>query len=174
MDKGTTWCGTDQRSWASEQNIKAWNDTAWVRQYPLSKEADEGIFYTIQALIEQGIIYEGATPCNIPIYLIKKAKGGIFIPLMIYTRISSSTRPISHTNKHSYGCHLPAWRTLLVFYALLQKEDTKWTMTLQYAQKEVHYLGQIIFKDVRRVTPRRAESIEICPSPLLQIKCSNS
>ena len=46
-----------------------------VRQYPLSKEAEEGIAPVIQALVEQGVIYPGVSPCNTPIYPVKKAKG---------------------------------------------------------------------------------------------------
>ncbi|KAJ1198837.1 hypothetical protein NDU88_002676 [Pleurodeles waltl] len=48
----------------------------WVRQYPLSKETDEGIAPTIQALIDQENLHMGVSPCNTPIFLVKKSKGG--------------------------------------------------------------------------------------------------
>ncbi|KAJ8342593.1 hypothetical protein SKAU_G00325210 [Synaphobranchus kaupii] len=46
-----------------------------VRQYPLNKDAEEGINTTIQELLKAGVIYPTTSPCNTPILPVKKAGG---------------------------------------------------------------------------------------------------
>ncbi|KAJ1097615.1 hypothetical protein NDU88_002732 [Pleurodeles waltl] len=49
---------------------------------------------------------------------------------------------------------------------MLEEKGYKWDKNkLQYVQTEVHYLGQIISKDGRRVTPDRVESIRNMSKP---------
>ena len=59
-----------------------------MSQYPLSKEADEGIAPRIQALIDQRILYAGVSPCNTSIILVWKSKGGMW-------RLIQDLRPLN-------------------------------------------------------------------------------
>lgn len=45
-------------------------------QYPLPKEAIEGIRPVLQQLLTQGIIKKATSPCNTPILTVKKPKPG--------------------------------------------------------------------------------------------------
>nr|XP_036882548.1 uncharacterized protein LOC118973965 [Manis javanica] len=100
-----------------------------VRQYPMSKEARDGIRPHIQRLIEQGILVKCKSPWNTPLLPVKKAGTGDYRPVQDLREVNKRVQDIHPTVPNPYNL-LSSLAPENTWYAVLDLKDTFFCLCL--------------------------------------------
>lgn len=109
--------------------LKASATPVSVRQYPLSKEAREGIRPHVQRLIQQGILVPVQSPWNTPLLPVRKPGTNDYRPVQDLREVNKWVQDIHPTVPNPYNllCALPPQRS---WYTVLDLKDAFFCLRL--------------------------------------------
>lgn len=116
--------------------LKATSIPVAVRQYPMAKEAREGIKPHIQRLLQQGILVKCQSPWNTPLLPVKKPGTGDYRPVQDLRELNKRVQDIHPTVPNPYNLlsSLPPDRT---WYTVLDLKDAFFCLRLHPSSQNI-------------------------------------
>ncbi|XP_036056240.1 uncharacterized protein LOC118591902, partial [Onychomys torridus] len=123
-----------------------------IRQYPMSREAQEGIKPHIRRLIDQGVLKPCRSPWNTPLLPVKKPGTGEFRPVQDLREVNKRVEDIHPTVPNPYNLlsTLPpthTWYTVLdlkdAFFCLRLHPQSQLLFAFEWRDPEIGLSGQL-------------------------------
>ncbi|KAK1346720.1 hypothetical protein QTO34_000580 [Cnephaeus nilssonii] len=135
------WAGTAGTGLADERppvviELKATSTPVAVRQYPMTKEAREGIRPHIQRLLQQGILVKCQSPWNTPPLPVKKPGSGDYRPVQDLREVNKRVQDIHPTVPNPYNL-LSSLPPDHIWYTVLDLKDAFFCLRLHPSSQNI-------------------------------------
>ncbi|KAK1338204.1 LOW QUALITY PROTEIN: hypothetical protein QTO34_001318 [Cnephaeus nilssonii] len=116
--------------------LKATSSPVAVRQYPMTKEAREGIRPHIQRLLQQGILVKCQSPWNTPLLPVKKPGTGDYCPVQDLREVNKWVQDIHPTVPNPYNL-LSSLPPDHIWYTVLDLKDAFFCLRLHPSSQNI-------------------------------------
>ena len=116
--------------------LKATSTPVAVRQYPMTKEAREGVRPHIQRLLQQGILVKCQSPWNTPLLPVKKPGTGDYRPVQDLREVNNQVQDIHPTVPNPYNL-LSSLPPDHIWYTVLDLKDAFFCLRLHPSSRNI-------------------------------------